>query len=70
MKLLLLALLVTSLLLAGIFGFVGLGAWSEAQAQCPDGNDCSDATVAALIGATVVVVSLLASTVAIRKLLS
>lgn len=70
MKLLLLVLLVTSLLFAGIFGFVGLAAWSAAQTQCPDGNDCSDATVAALIGATVVLISLLVSAAAIRRLLS
>ncbi|KQZ96903.1 hypothetical protein ASD74_06520 [Rhizobium sp. Root564] len=51
------ALAGTSLLC--LFGVVGLAAYSAAQSQCPDGNDCYDAKFAMVVAGVMATIGFL-----------
>ena len=42
-----------------LFGVVGLAAYSAAQSQCPDGNDCYDAKFAMVLAGVMATIGVL-----------
>jgi hypothetical protein len=58
-------LLMIGVLCALFFGWIAFAGFSEAGHQCPDGNDCEDATFAWQFGGALTLTALIVATVGV-----